>query len=81
MDPGAGRGVSMSLFNLFGGGFSHGVHPAGHKEQTVDRPIQRVPFMDRYVMPLGQHIGALARPLVSAGEQVRRGQMIAEAGA
>ncbi|MEW8042843.1 MAG: electron transport complex subunit RsxC [gamma proteobacterium symbiont of Phacoides pectinatus] len=71
----------MSLLNLFGGGFSHGVHPTGHKEQTVDRPIQRVPFMDRYVMPLGQHIGAPARPLVSAGGRVRRGQMIAEAGA
>ena len=71
----------LSAFNLVKGSFSHGVHPDGHKEQTVDRPIQRVPFMDRYVMPLGQHIGVPAKPVVTVGEKVRRGQLIAEAGA
>jgi len=74
----------MSMFNplnLFRGGFSHGVHPAGHKEQTADRPIQRVPFMQRYIMPLGQHIGVPAKPVVAAGEKVMRGQLIAKAGA
>lgn len=58
--------------------FSHGVHPEHHKEQTADLPIQRVPFCKRYVMPLGQHIGAPARPVVAAGQRVQRGQMIAE---
>ncbi len=71
----------MSLLNLFERSFSHGVHPAGHKEQTVDRPIQRVPFGERYLMPLGQHIGAPAKPVVKVGEEVVRGQLIAEAGA
>jgi len=59
--------------------FSHGVHPEGLKEATVDRPIQRVPFVDHYVMPLGQHIGVPARPVVEVGQEVARGQLIAEA--
>ena len=74
----------MALFNplqLFQGSFSHGVHPAGHKEQTVDLPIQRVPFGERYLMPLGQHIGAPAKPVVKVGQRVARGEQIAEAGA
>ena len=60
--------------------FEHGVHPAHHKEQTEDLPIQRVPFVKDYVMPLGQHIGVPARPVVGAGERVRRGQLIATPG-
>jgi electron transport complex protein RnfC len=60
--------------------FEHGVHPAHHKTQTEDLPIQRVPFVKDYVMPLGQHIGVPAKPVVSAGERVQRGQLIAEPG-
>lgn len=71
----------MSLLSIFERSFSHGVHPDGRKEQTADRPIQRVPFGERYLMPLGQHIGAPAKPLVKAGQRVLRGQLIAEAGA
>ncbi len=61
-------------------GFEHGVHPAHLKEQTADLPIQRVPFVSNYVMPLGQHIGVPSRPVVEAGERIRRGQVIAEPG-
>ncbi len=60
--------------------FEHGVHPAHHKEQTEDLPIQRVPFGRHYVMPLGQHIGVPCKPVVEDGEAVRRGQLIAEPG-
>lgn len=61
--------------------FSHGVHPEHHKDQTADLPIQRVPFCKRYVMPLGQHIGAPAKPVIEVGQRVQRGQLIAEPGA
>ncbi|MDH3482050.1 MAG: RnfABCDGE type electron transport complex subunit C, partial [Gammaproteobacteria bacterium] len=60
--------------------FEHGVHPAHHKAQTEDLPIQRVPFVKDYVMPLGQHLGVPSRAVVVAGERVRRGQLIAEPG-
>jgi electron transport complex protein RnfC len=68
-------GLLFSLRNSF----AHGVHPTHHKEQTADLPIQRVPFVARYVMPLGQHIGAPAKAVVSVGQRVHRGQLIAEA--
>ena len=60
--------------------FEHGVHPAHHKGQTEDLPIQRVPFVKDYVMPLGQHIGVPAKAVVAVGERVQRGQLIAEPG-
>jgi len=71
----------LNPIQIFQRSFRHGVHPDGHKEQTVDQPIQRVPFVKQYVMPLGQHIGAPARPVVEPGQRVMRGQLIAEPGA
>ena len=70
----------MKPFGLLRRNFEHGVHPAHNKQQTQDLPIQRVPFVKDYVMPLGQHIGVPSRPVVAAGEGVRRGQLIAEPG-
>ncbi len=60
--------------------FSHGVHPEEYKELTASLAIERMPFAEEYVLPLGQHIGAPSRPLVKKGDAVLRGQMIAEAG-
>ena len=60
--------------------FRHGVHPRDHKDPTADLPIERMPFVGTYVLPLGQHIGAPARAIVRPGDQVQRGQCIAEAG-
>ena len=70
----------MSVFRRLRSSFEHGVHPAHHKQQTEHLPIQRVPFGTDYVMPLGQHIGVPARAVVTAGERVQRGQLIAEPG-
>lgn len=60
--------------------FRHGVHPEPYKAQTVDRPIQRLPFGYHYVLPLGQHLGIPAQPVVRAGQPVQRGQLIAQPG-
>ncbi len=70
----------MKALGLLRRGFEHGVHPAHHKQQTADLPIQRVPFGKHYVMPLGQHLGVPAKPVVEKGERVQRGQLIAEPG-
>lgn len=69
------------LPTFFRRGFAHGVHPQGFKEQTADLPTQRMPFVNRYVMPLNQHLGAPAKPVVEVGERVQRGQLIARPGA
>jgi electron transport complex protein RnfC len=56
------------------------VHPHDHKETTNGLPIERMPFVERYVLPLSQHIGAPSRAAVAVGERVRRGQLLAEPG-
>ncbi len=59
--------------------FRHGIHPQEHKDATEHLRIERMPFVDSYVLPLSQHAGAPARPLVQPGEEVRRGQPVAAA--
>ena len=66
------------LGSLFQRGFSHGVHPDDHKLQTAELPTQRMPFLDNYVLPLQQHLGAPSRSVVQPGQRVGRGELIAE---
>lgn len=55
------------------------MHPPEHKELTATLPIEEAPLPRRVILPLSQHIGAPARPVVKVGEEVRTGQVIAEA--
>ncbi|MCU7815301.1 MAG: electron transport complex subunit RsxC [Candidatus Thiodiazotropha sp. (ex Rostrolucina anterorostrata)] len=71
----------LALFTRFKRSFSHGIHPDEYKDQTAALPTQRMPFVERYILPLHQHLGAPSKPLVEAGQQVRRGQLIAAPGA
>jgi electron transport complex protein RnfC len=59
--------------------FSHGVHPPELKELTEREPIRRLPFPDEVVLPLSQHTGKPAKPLVAIGDRVQRGDMVAQA--
>lgn len=69
----------MSLFPFFKNNtFARGVHPDANKS-TAGSPIRRMPFASRMILPLVQHIGKPAVPLVRAGEEVVRGQPIAKA--
>jgi electron transport complex protein RnfC len=58
--------------------FRHGVHPPEAKEETRDLAIRQFPFAPLLVVPLLQHTGQPARPVVRAGQEVARGQTIAE---
>lgn len=69
-----------ALFTLFRQGFAHGIHPDPLKARTAGLTTQRMPFVDRYVLPLHQHLGAPSKPIVAVGERVQRGQPIAEPG-
>lgn len=59
--------------------FNHGVHPEEFKELSSHCQVQRMPFVNEYTLPLGQHIGAPSKALVVKGEKVKRGQKIADA--
>lgn len=58
--------------------FAHGIHPDEHKGLTEHLRIERMPFVERYTLPLAQHAGAPSKPIVGVGTRVRRGQMLAE---
>jgi electron transport complex protein RnfC len=58
-----------------------GIHPDPHKEATAGRGIDVLPTPDEVVLPLLQHLGEPAEPIVKKGDLVRRGQKIAEGGA
>jgi len=60
--------------------FRHGVHPPDSKELTAGISSRRMPFPKEVILPLSQHTGAPAKPLVCAGDRVERGDMLAEPG-
>ena len=57
--------------------FDGGIHPAENKYQSTTQPIRSVPLPEELVLPVLQHIGNAAVPLVSVGDQVLKGQKIA----
>ncbi len=59
--------------------FAQGIHPPTAKQLTAAKPIRRFPFAPYLVILLSQHIGQPAKPVVRQGEEVQRGQLIAEA--
>ena len=56
-----------------------GVHPDDHKRPAADAPVRTLPLPKHLFVPLQQHIGAAARPIVLVGQQVLKGQLLAEA--
>lgn len=64
----------LGLFQRLKGG----IHPPEHKDVSADHPIRLMPFADYLVLPLSQHIGTPAHPVVKAGDKVLGGQLLAE---
>ena len=64
--------------------FKGGVHPLRRihhgKFLSEHRPIEKCSVPEEVIIPLSQHIGAPSKPIVSPGDKVDMGQMIAEAG-
>lgn len=59
--------------------FHGGIHPPENKHQSVRTPIADAGIPPQLTVPLSQHIGAPAHPVVSIGDHVLKGQVIAEA--
>ncbi|MEW6765571.1 MAG: electron transport complex subunit RsxC [Pseudomonadota bacterium] len=59
--------------------FPGGLHPEQHKCESNGTPIRRASLPRRLVLPLKQHIGTPAEPVVSVGERVLRNQRLAKA--
>jgi electron transport complex protein RnfC len=55
-----------------------GVHLPDHKHQATQKPIQSVALPKQLIIPLLQHIGEEAKPIVAIGDYVLKGQKIGE---
>ncbi len=64
----------MKLFAFHGG-----VKTVRHKTESNRRPIAPGVLPRRLVVPLHQHVGATAKPMVQAGDRVLKGQRIGQA--
>jgi electron transport complex protein RnfC len=54
-----------------------GVHPPGNK-LSAGKPIEDLPLPASVFIPLSQHIGSPAEPVVGRGDAVKTGQLIAK---
>jgi electron transport complex protein RnfC len=59
--------------------FPGGLKLPGHKKRSTQQPIRKTPLSKQLVLPLQQHIGAAAVPIVDVGDKVLKGQRIARA--
>lgn len=69
----------MFLFNGLKTFPKGGVHPQENK-LTANKPIQKLPPSNMVTIPITQHIGTPAQPVVERGEAVKTGQIIAKTG-
>jgi len=61
----------MKLFR-----FPGGIHPEEKKQATAASPVQIVPLPNEATVPLGQHIGKPAKPIVDPGKPLKTGEKI-----
>ncbi|MEX2495495.1 MAG: electron transport complex subunit RsxC, partial [Woeseia sp.] len=74
-DPGAMTAApTYDLGKLHGG-----LRLAAEKLESTAAAIKTVPLPAQLILPLTQHSGSAAQPIVGIGEQVRKGQLIADA--
>lgn len=57
--------------------FHGGIHLPDHKAESNSTPIQEIALPKKLVLPLQQHIGHAAEPIVEVGDKVLKGEMIA----
>ncbi|MEJ2460055.1 MAG: electron transport complex subunit RsxC [Candidatus Thiodiazotropha sp.] len=69
----AKRGRSRELWTFHGG-----LHLPDHKQLSLELPTRQAELPKRLILPLHQHIGDPAHPLVELGQRVLKGEKIAD---
>ncbi|MDQ1315840.1 MAG: H+/Na+-translocating ferredoxin:NAD+ oxidoreductase subunit [Pseudomonadota bacterium] len=59
--------------------FKGGIHPPVHKAESCNEPVHPAALPEKLFIPLRQHIGNPAKPVVEVGDRVLKGQMIGAA--
>lgn len=60
--------------------FKGGIHPPDKKTLAANNPITEAKSPKIIVVPLSQHAGAPCKPVVTIGQEVKKGEMIGEPG-
>jgi Na+-translocating ferredoxin:NAD+ oxidoreductase subunit C len=60
------------------GTFRGGIHLPDCKSTTSGLPIEEAPLPDKVIIPLKDYESEMSRPLVSLGDRVKTGQIVAE---
>lgn len=53
--------------------FHGGIHPAEHKDESSETPVERLELASVYIVPVRQHSGDAGTIVVKAGDYVRKG--------
>jgi len=61
--------------------FHGGLHLDDHKSESLTQPLQIASFADELILKVSQHIGEPNTPVVTIGDKVKRGQLLAESSA
>lgn len=69
--------MSAPTYDL--GKLNGGLRLPGHKSESTAQGIQDVPVPAQLILPITQHVGDAAQPIVAIGERVLKGQKIATA--
>ena len=56
-----------------------GLRLPGEKEDSTAAAIQTIPLPKQLILPIQQHVGEPAQPIIGIGERVLKGQLLAEA--
>jgi electron transport complex protein RnfC len=59
--------------------FHGGLHLDPHKRESTQQTVRPAPLPKQLILPLQQHIGTAAKPVVAVGEHVFKGQILAKA--
>jgi len=59
--------------------FHGGLHPEAHKAESTQTPVVQARLPRQLILPLQQHIGSAAKPVVKVGDTVHKGQLLAQA--
>lgn len=57
--------------------FPGGLHMPDNKAMSLTGPVTPMPIPPKLIIPLQQHIGAPAKPIVKIGDKVLKGQLLA----
>jgi len=59
--------------------FKGGVHPPENKELAEEIAIEVLPLPESIIIPVQQHLGAPAEPIVNVGDEIKTGDKVCEA--